>query len=96
MFACVVQLADRCHVEGVVADPIGQRFTVAWYMPDVSKWTLVYEVGDAFAFHRFPVNVKNAVNHLNRIAGQSDDTFDVVCGRISGPFENCNVATFRL
>src|SRR5262245_64740330 len=83
-------------IERLVADPIRQGLAPA---PD-SSWVLAHLAVDivlrALAFDRDPVDVQQAVDHLNPVAGKTNDALDVVDRVVPGEAEHRDVAALGL
>ena len=92
---CVVVQGILDAIERLVADPIRQGLAPA---PD-SSWVLALPLDIVFralAFDRDPVDVQQAVDHLNPVAGKTNYALDVVDRVIPGKAEHRDVAALGL
>src|SRR5262245_19720896 len=78
--------------ERLVAHAIGKRLTPPLYARATT--VLVFdEIGDTLALDRVAVDMEQAVDHLDAIAGQPDDAPDVVGGDVLRQAEHNDIAS---
>ena len=88
----VVEEAVVLDVERSIRHAVRQDFAPA---PEVLAGLRVDEIIHAFALDRLAVDMQHAVDHLDAVARQPDETLDVVGGAVLRQTEHHHVAALR-
>src|SRR5215831_2644232 len=82
------------EVERLVAHAIGKRKRLTPPLYARATTVLVFdEIGDTLALDRVAVDMEQAVDHLDAIAGQPDDAPDAVGGHVLRQAEHHDIAS---
>ncbi len=92
----VVTHTLRHEIQHRVFDAIGQGFFIASNAANIAECIFHDEIIDAFPVYALAVDMQNTGDHLDLIAGQADDPFDVIGLVVPWQFENSNITTLRI
>ena len=91
----IVERPIVAHLDDAVLHAVRQGFDILRKRNDGAVAFLIEVVLDAPARHRLTVDIEDAVFHLDVIAGEADDTLDVVGRIVSRQFEDNDITALR-
>ncbi|CAD5254240.1 hypothetical protein BOS5A_200099 [Bosea sp. EC-HK365B] len=83
-------------LDDAVANPVRQDLAILDHGGGSAPGVGGDEIGDPLALHRRVVDVEDAVDHLDAVAGQADDALDVIGRSVARQLEHGDVAALRL